>query len=118
MSRATTAFCLRPRVLSGFSRTNDGEDHMALHVRLHGDAEVRRRHGSRAGKYFWLYSRDGSSWKLARMIVSLDDLPEDEDGDVEWVRPNKSADAPGNFAVSPGGSRFTSIHCRCAHRRN
>ena len=37
------------------------------------------------------------------MIVSLDDLPEDEDGDVDSVRPNKSADAPGNFAVSPGG---------------
>ena len=33
------------------------------------------------GKYFWLYSRDGDgSWKLARMIVSLDDPPEDEDG--------------------------------------
>ena len=33
------------------------------------------------GKYFWLYSRDGGgSWKLARMIVSLDDPPEDEDG--------------------------------------
>lgn len=33
------------------------------------------------GKYFWLYSRaaDGS-WKLARMIVSLDDPPEDDDG--------------------------------------
>ena len=33
------------------------------------------------GKYFWLYSRDvGGSWKMSRMIVSLDDPPEDEDG--------------------------------------
>ncbi len=33
------------------------------------------------GKYFWLYSRDADgSWKLARMIVSLDDEPEEEDG--------------------------------------
>lgn len=35
------------------------------------------------GKYFWLYSRDADgSWKLARMIVSLDDAPEDDDGAV------------------------------------
>ncbi len=33
------------------------------------------------GKYLWLYSRDADgSWKLARMIVSLDDEPEGEDG--------------------------------------
>ena len=33
------------------------------------------------GKYLWLYSRDADgSWKLARMIVSLDDEPEEEDG--------------------------------------
>jgi len=33
------------------------------------------------GKYFWLYARDADgSWKLARMIVSLDDPPEDDDG--------------------------------------
>ena len=31
------------------------------------------------GKYFWLYSRDADgSWTLARMIVSLDDPPEDD----------------------------------------
>lgn len=30
------------------------------------------------GKYFWLYSRDsGGSWKLSRMMVSLDDEPEE-----------------------------------------
>jgi uncharacterized protein (TIGR02246 family) len=33
------------------------------------------------GKYFWLYSRGASgSWKLSRMIVSLDDPPEECDG--------------------------------------
>ena len=35
-----------------------------------GDADAQ-------GKYFWLYSRDnGGSWRLSRMIVSLDDAPE------------------------------------------
>ena len=35
------------------------------------------------GKYFWLYSRDGNgSWKLTRGIVSLDDPPEDDDGET------------------------------------
>jgi uncharacterized protein (TIGR02246 family) len=39
------------------------------------------------GKYFWLYSRDADgSWKLARMIVSLDEPPEDDDG-VSVVAP-------------------------------
>ena len=32
------------------------------------------------GKYFWLYSRNaGGRWKMARLIVSLDDPPEEEE---------------------------------------
>lgn len=34
------------------------------------------------GKYFWLYARDGGSWKLRRGIVSLDDPPEQHDADA------------------------------------
>ena len=35
------------------------------------------------GKYLWMYARSGTSWKLARVIVCLDENPAEAPGGVE-----------------------------------